>query len=164
MDKENAEEEEKEPAAKRVKIGQQSRPEDPMEIGGEQIGMDAPSQQRLQQPPPGGAEDMEAGDQTPAKAALDPGQPSAREMAEHELTHCPFRSWCAHCVRGRGQASPHNVRGEREDQVPLVAMDYCFPGSGDTHATVLVAKAVPSGMSLSTAVYNKGDQWWLGYA
>ena len=33
----------------------------------------------------------------------DPKLPSAEEVAEHELTHLPYRSWCSHCVRGQGE-------------------------------------------------------------
>ena len=33
----------------------------------------------------------------------DPREPSAEERIEHEKTHLPFRSWCRHCVRGRGK-------------------------------------------------------------
>ena len=32
-----------------------------------------------------------------------PGQPTQREIEEHELTHQPPRPWCAHCNGGRGQ-------------------------------------------------------------
>ena len=32
---------------------------------------------------------------------------SRKEREEHELTHLPYRSWCAHCVRGRGRNMPH---------------------------------------------------------
>ena len=30
-----------------------------------------------------------------------PSEPSARERAEHEATHLPYRSWCVHCPRPR---------------------------------------------------------------
>ena len=32
-----------------------------------------------------------------------PYTPSQREIDEHELTHIPYRSWCAHCVRARAR-------------------------------------------------------------
>ena len=32
----------------------------------------------------------------------DPRQPSHQETEEHEMTHLPFRSWCRHCIMGRG--------------------------------------------------------------
>ena len=39
--------------------------------------------------------ELEEGAAQPVK---DPGTPTATERAEHELTHWPFRSWCAACV------------------------------------------------------------------
>ena len=29
--------------------------------------------------------------------------PSRREVEDYNLTHVPFRSWCNHCMRGRGR-------------------------------------------------------------
>ena len=31
-----------------------------------------------------------------------PVQPSAADVAEHRVTHMPYRSWCRQCVAGRG--------------------------------------------------------------
>lgn len=36
-----------------------------------------------------------------------PREPSKEERDEHCLTHLPYRSWCRHCVRGRGREWPH---------------------------------------------------------
>ena len=33
--------------------------------------------------------------------------PSAKEVEEHERTHAKYRSWCKHCVFGRGKNNPH---------------------------------------------------------
>ena len=44
-------------------------------------------------------------------------QPSSQEVQEHMKTHIPYRSWCAHCVRGRGRNDPHRSGGGGEDQV-----------------------------------------------
>ena len=43
---------------------------------------------------------------------LPPG-PSARQIAEHELTgHAVHRSWCRHCVASKGRAHAHSSREE----------------------------------------------------
>ena len=43
-------------------------------------------------------------------------------------THIPYRSWCAHCVRGRGRNDPHRSggggRGPRDH--PHLAIDFGF--------------------------------------
>ena len=37
-------------------------------------------------------------------------EPSKAERAEHERTHLPYRTWCKHCVAGRGVATRHKER------------------------------------------------------
>ena len=40
-----------------------------------------------------------------------PPEPSARQIAEHELTgHAVYRSWCRHCVASKGRAHAHSSR------------------------------------------------------
>ena len=46
-----------------------------------------------------------------------PKLPSRAEVEAHNLTHLPFRSWCRHCVRGRGKELSHG-RAQRETEVP----------------------------------------------
>ena len=57
-----------------------------------------------------------------------PRLPSERERREHELTHCPFRCWCEHCVRGAGSEYRHStVTGTNADNdVPRVILDLLF--------------------------------------
>ena len=60
-----------------------------------------------------------------------PQAPSQKEREEHEATHCPYKSWCAHCVRGRGRNKPHKQPGkeqreERKEGVSRIAFDYFF--------------------------------------
>jgi hypothetical protein len=38
-----------------------------------------------------------------AVAIRNPETPSQAEIAEHELCHLPFRSWCTHCQRGKAK-------------------------------------------------------------
>ena len=47
------------------------------------------------------------------KKVQDLRQPSKEERAMHEMTHLPPRSWCRHCVRGRGMQMPHQMPRER---------------------------------------------------
>ena len=59
------------------------------------------------------------------KKLQDPKLPSRSEIDEHNLTHLPFRSWCRHCVRGRGKEMPHRRGGEAGD-MPELHADMCF--------------------------------------
>ena len=59
----------------------------------------------------------------------DPGTPTAKEIAEHEITHLPHRSWCAACVAGRSRDRPHKRLNNRDScQVPTIVFDYGFMG------------------------------------
>ena len=102
------------------------------------------------------ADGGEGGVRAPRKVQ-DPRRPSESEVAEHELTHLPFRSWCTHCIRGRGEATPH-ARAERDDDgVPEVHMDYCFLGGrSDEAQPVLVIRERDTKMLLSFLVREKG--------
>ena len=64
---------------------------------------------------PCGGEDA----QTP-KAMKEPQTPSADEIAQHYLTHMPYRSWCPHCVSCRRGNSPHLTRPDVPRKIPLL--------------------------------------------
>ena len=69
----------------------------------------------------------EYGERT-VKKMNDPSRPSQADVDTHNLTHQPYRSWCRHCVRGRGKELPH-VKGKDEmGEVPEFHFDFCFPG------------------------------------
>ena len=56
-----------------------------------------------------------------------PYTPSQREIEEHELTHTPYRSWCAHCVRARAREDCHFRSSddiEEADRVTKFSTDY----------------------------------------
>ncbi len=57
----------------------------------------------------------------------DPGLPTDYEIAEHNVSHVDYKSWCKHCVRGRGREILHRRLKERERMRPMVSWDYCFP-------------------------------------
>ena len=73
-----------------------------------------------------------------------PLNPTSQQVRKHMLTHMPYRSWCVHCVRGRGKCRSHTrLDEERAEnlQVPHVCVDYGFLGD-DEHDTmpILVTK------------------------
>ena len=60
--------------------------------------------------------------------------PTRREREEHELTHIPYRSWCAQCVHGRGRNTAHKKMQEEErqeemDRVSKIYIDFYWNGS-----------------------------------
>ena len=92
-------------------------------------------------------EDIGEEEAQPQRVATSPRLPSVREREEHELTHCPFRSWCEHCTKGQKKDFPHKkVTGElAESSVVRVSMDYCFftedvDAKDDDHEETVKAK------------------------
>ncbi len=66
------------------------------------------------------------------KALPTPSQPTKQEIEEHNITHLPYRSWCKHCVRGRGKSHAHHqLDAESSHVVPHVSFDYVFLGQDD---------------------------------
>ena len=99
--------------------------------------------------------EMEAGMRRPDWKAA-PEEPTAQARAEHMFTHMPFRSWCQHCVRGRGKEEPC-LQGQGDPEHPEVHMDFMFMGqeTGGKTLAILVAKDRLSSAFLSTVVTRK---------
>ena len=73
-------------------------------------------------------DDVDPEDVVKPKVAARPYTPTKAEIETHEVTHLPYRSWCAHCVAGKGVSSPHKYTGD-EDKVGItISLDYCFVG------------------------------------
>ena len=93
----------------------------------------------------------------------DPRQPSRQEKWEHEMTHLPFRSWCRHCIVGRGREEDCRKTMEEERKVPEVHLDYMFivdEKEGKTLA-FLFARERESRAVLSTVVPRKTTGEWI---
>ena len=72
-----------------------------------------------------------------ARGRKDPGQPTLEEKRIHEITHLPYRSWCADCVAGRGTGFAHTSQETLgDDIVPTVGMDYHYMGAEGEEGTV----------------------------
>ena len=66
-----------------------------------------------------------------------PAKPTPAEQGEHYGTgHAAYRSWCVHCVRGRGRVSPHVSVPEGE--LLEVGVDYAYMGPEGSQVTILV--------------------------
>ena len=96
-----------------------------------------------------------------------PHAPSRQEVIEHNITHCPFRSWCPECVMGKSKCDPHTSSTEEgERNVPLVAMDYAFMSDkskkseteeeGNNQAKILVCRDRTSRCYSAFSVPHKG--------
>ena len=83
-----------------------------------------------------------------------PAKPTQTEQDEHYATgHAAHRSWCEHCVKGRGRASPHVVS---EGELPEVGVDYVYLGPQGSQVTIVVCKCNRTGCLAATQVPEKG--------
>ena len=87
-----------------------------------------------------------------------PPEPSARQIAEHELTgHAVYRSWCRHCIASKGRAHAHS--SQEEGELPEIGIDYGFFGrGGEDVLPILCVKCRNSSIGFlgATAVDRKG--------
>ena len=70
-----------------------------------------------------------------------PTEPTKQEILEHNLTHLPFRSWCPCCVAAKAKQWPHRKaapKGDDEETVPSIHMDYWFMRDGEVDEKVTV--------------------------
>ena len=90
-----------------------------------------------------------------------PPEPTTAEIAQHNLTHFPYRSWCPHCLACR-RPNTHHRQSSRSStrKVPLFCADYCF--AKDSHdsemATVLAGRLYPSNAVVATVCDAKGTE------
>ena len=75
---------------------------------------------------PTGEEELEAGVRN-AERMMNPQKPSRGEVEDHNKHHLPYRSWCRHCVRGRGVEEAHRRQAE-EPKIPEIHLDFMFIG------------------------------------
>ena len=71
----------------------------------------------------------------------DPGAPSAKEVEDHNVTHLPFRAWCAACVSGKARDRLHHRREQESKDIPEIVFDYCFMGDSDDAETLAIQVA-----------------------
>ena len=72
------------------------------------VGRDQESTREAEERSTREAEQAEAGgEERKVVRVLDPKQPTDEERRVHNLTHLPYRSWCEHCVKGRGREADH---------------------------------------------------------
>ena len=53
-------------------------------------------------------------------------KPSEEEVEHHNVTHIPYRSWCKHCIMGKGKTRDHKRLKSRRRGMTTISMDYGF--------------------------------------
>ena len=76
------------------------------------------------------------------------------------ITHIPFRSWCSHCISGRGHNDHHKKQlHDEEQEVPTISLDYAFMNSKESEEEaqpIIVLKDRRSGTIKAHMVEEKG--------
>ena len=85
-------------------------------------------------------------------------QPTAEEVAKHNLTHLPYKRWCKWCVAARMLNVPHFSKPPFSRECPLLVVDYCFIKHAGDEAwlTVLVGRVYPSRALFAVPCDHKG--------
>ena len=88
--------------------------------------------------------------------------PTRSEYNEHCVTHNPYRPWCEHCVRGRGQEFGHfRRRGNDPNRVPLIAFDYCgLSDKGEIFGLEYNPEDASTARVLVVAMRTADDKQW----
>ena len=92
-----------------------------------------------------------------ARGMRDPKQPSADDLALHNLTHFPYRSWCPHCVSTRRPDIAHRSKSKPRT-TPLLVADYGYIRDklDQDLLTVLVVRVYPFKMTFAMVCDVKG--------
>ena len=95
------------------------------------------------------------------KSKCSPCRPNAAEVAKHDKTHLPYRSWCLVCVRANGKEDAHPRERKGKDDAtgsPVIFMDY---EPLEEKLTLLIVKDEDSGSTLCYDCLAKGlgDAW-----
>ena len=97
-----------------------------------------------------------------------PIRPGAEVVRQHNLTHCPYQSWCKVCVASNGKSDHYHREAPQpmEGDVARIQMDFMFVGAEGTledepraKATVLMVICKDDGNLSATEVRAKTDEY-----
>ena len=94
-----------------------------------------------------------------------PAAPTAKQRAEHAITHLPYQPWCPDCVSGKGIEAQHRQSAADTSAERVLQIDYAFYGSAAQIATdheavrkVIVAVDVDTGLPYQVMCRNRRTQ------
>ena len=103
-----------------------------------------------------------------------PEQPTPAQIAEHELTHVPFKKWCEFCTSSRSRRDAHRQDDERHDTEggdPIICFDFFYVDVGGQELdflrqkpedkeliTIMIVVDKSTGMCRAIPLPSKGDE------
>ena len=79
-------------------------------------------------------------------------QPTPQQIAEHNLTHLPQRSWCPICVQGKGRQDNYKQHQSRHS---ILQVDFAYIKSQQDLKTMPVLTAVDVELCMAVLVPDK---------
>ena len=95
-------------------------------------------------------------------------RPGAEIVRLHNLTHCPYQSWCEVCVASKGRSDHYHREAPQpmDGDIARIQMDFMFVGAEGTfvdepraRATVLMVICKDDGNLSATEVRSKTDEY-----
>ena len=95
-------------------------------------------------------------------------RPGAEIVRLHNLTHCPYQSWCEVCVASKGRSDHYHREAPQpmDGDIARIQMDFMFVGAEGTfvdelrvRATVLMVICKDDGNLSATEVRSKIDEY-----
>eukprot|EP00969_Alexandrium_andersonii_P180886 7993306-Alexandrium_andersonii.AAC.1 len=71
---------------------------------------------------------------------------------KRNLTHYPFKDWCSHCIKGRGNVASHQ---SSKSHLPVVQFEFTFP-KFFTNDDITILTGIDVATGLSTAALLPG--------
>lgn len=89
--------------------------------------------------------------------AFDPGQPTQKDIDEHEASgHAVYRAWCPQCIEGWGLGQRHMRQDHEEETVSVVSHDFFYMSpEEDDNRPFLAMIDRKTKMVFATALDNK---------
>ena len=84
-----------------------------------------------------------------ARGLRQPHQPTPQQIAEHNLTHLPYRNWCPICVQGKGR---QDIYKKQQSRQPVIQVDFAYIKSQQDPTTIPVLTTVDATTQLCMAV------------
>ena len=104
----------------------------------------------------------------PREVRPSPIRPGAEAVRQHNLTHCPYQSWCEVCVASKGKSDFYHREATQpmDGDVARIQMDFMFVCAEGTFvdeprakATVLMVICKDDGNLSATEVRAKTDEY-----
>ena len=94
------------------------------------------------------------------RGVTEPGNPTPEQVATHNITHQPYRSWCGLCVAHRGRQDAHHDLDHAHTSESVVSVDFGFCKRQETEEHLLTVLVVHDRHSKGCSCDSFDEQGW----